>query len=248
MEQELQLLKKYFKVTTFEKHPKAMMAIIFDRTMDNVLGKDFAKQRISKRKMKRIEEELKSALQSCYGRFINVSLRTRGASLYGIKFNTNFHHAYKTEFGTLYGAPGQFFCGQVFFTAHCFERFDERCDLIYRQAFSKAFVDRYKYEPTAADLVMLLTSTRENREYARKDKFYFLNIKMGFLVLEDFNELFVAKTFLTPDMLDTSLQWYKPVESTLYEGKTLKEQLDHDPVKITGPDFFGSGQPSSNAP
>lgn len=236
-EKELELLNKYFKAVTFEKHPKAMMAMIFDDTFIKVLGKNFAKQRISKKKKARLQEELKQALQSRYGRFMNICLH-KSANPEAIKFDTNFHHAYKTEFGTLYGAQNRFYCGRMFFTFHCFERFEERCPKNFFETISNIFYEKLKYHPTAADLVMFLVSILDF-QYAKKDKFYYLNIGMGFLVLEDFNEFFVAKTFLTSEMLDSALEWYKPLKIIqIGDQESLKVVLEHDPIKIDKPKFF----------
>jgi hypothetical protein len=236
IEKELELLNKYFRTTTFEKHPKAMMGLLLDEVFDKVMGKNFAKQRISKRKMARFQEELKLALQSRYGKFMNICLH-KSSRPHAIKFDTNFHHAYKTEFGILYGAPTRFDCGRTFFTSHCFQRFEERCDPELHKHIAKIFSEKSKYVPTAADLVMFLTSVHD-MEYAKKDKFYFLNIGVGFLVLEDYNDFFVAKTFMTAEMLDPSLEWYTPTLDPSISHDTLKSALEHDPVRIERPKFF----------
>jgi len=239
IEKELEILNKYFRTTTFEKHPKAMISLLFEEIFNKVLGKNFAKQRISKKKFVRLQEEMRYALQSRYGKYMNIYIKPKSPP-WAIKFDTNFHHAYKTEFGILYGTPSQFDSGHTLFTLHCFQRFQERCDPELYKTVAEIFFEKFKYPPTAGDLVMYLTWTHD-MEYARKDKFFYLNIGLGFLVLEDYNEFFVAKTFLTPEMLDTSLIWYTPsTEKKLPPEKypTLKSILLHEPVKIEGPEFI----------
>jgi hypothetical protein len=238
IEGELELLNKHFRTTTFEKHPKAMMNILFDEAFIKVLGKNFAKQKISKKKRARMQEELQYALQNRYGRFMNICLHKATGKPDALKFDTNFHHAYKTEFGTLYGAQSRFLCGRMFFTFHCFERFEERCPENIYKALSTIFYEKLRYHPTAADLVMFLTSI-VSMEHAKKTKFYFLNVGVGFLVLEDFNEFFVAKTFMTSEMLDPTLEWYRPSEIISIEPTdSLKRVFEHNPIKIEKPEFI----------
>jgi len=46
--------------------------------------------------------------------------------------------------------------------------------------------------------------------YARNRNMCYLDITFGILVLEDFDEFFVAKTFLTYDMIKQDFYWVRP--------------------------------------
>jgi len=121
-------------------------------------------------------------------------------------------------------------------------------ELFMPRLLCRPFHDTFKRlrraEPTAADLLMFIVSGRWGYEYGKKENFYFLNVGVGFLVLEDYEEFFMAKTFLTAEMCDPQMPWYKPLlteDQANYPSsnfKTVKEILDHDPIKITGPTFL----------
>lgn len=243
-DETLKMLNRYFRTTSFEKHPKAMLSIIFDQAMTKVLGKDFAKKRISQRKQKKLYEAIVNRLRSCYGKYINL-LDFKAKDPAGIKFITNFSEVYKTEFGTLFGIPSyNKVYESVFFTHHCFERFEERVDLKTYEFFDNIVQKNYYTDPTAADVLMHAVMLNCGQlEYGIEDNFCHLNIGIGILVLEDFQEFYVAKTFLAPSMAKPNMKWKAPLMTPEQEksiGKSfgsLKALLNNNPIPIKGPLF-----------
>lgn len=241
----LEMLNRHFRATTFEKYPQVMISVILDQAADKILGKDYENRgyRISKRKSDRLYDFVLKRLQSCYGKYINITqFRIKDRKVH---FGTNFSRVYRTDAGILYGCPVKSIWQTIFYTLHTFERFVERYDPFLCEPLIKKLTDIIKTKPTQADILMYLPSTGKGGfEYGLKDNFYYLNIGIGFLVLEDFKEFFVAKTFLSSDMCDPRMSWYKPLltmEQAAYPSsyfKTVKELLDHDPIKITGPTFL----------
>jgi hypothetical protein len=240
----LAMLNKYFRTTTFEKHPKAMLTIIFDQAMDKILGKDYAKQRISKRKQLKLYEAIIHRLRNCYGKYINLT-NFKCKDPNEIKFLTNFDMVYKTEFGLLYAYTKEGIWSTIFFTEHCLERFDERCRQDIREVLDWKVCKFIKAQPTAADVIMTLTTVgKGDYEYGFNEPYYYLNIGPGFLVLEDYQDFFVAKTFLSPKMVDSKTFWYQPdldMDQLDYPSKyfrSLKELLIYKPKSIKMPLFL----------
>jgi hypothetical protein len=240
----LEMLNRHFKATTFEKYPEAMMSIIMQQAGEKILGKNYQKDRISKRKSEQLYKHMLNRLQGSYGKYINIT-HFKAKDPWSVKFSTNFNRVFKTDFGVLYGSLSVGLWKTVFYISHCFERFAERRDAFLCNPLIKILTEYLKTKPTDADIIMALVSLGNGGfEYGRKENFYYLNINVGIVVLEDFEEFFVAKTFLDTDMVDPNWVWYKPLLTPAqfdYPSryfKSLKEVLDHDPIKITGPSFI----------
>lgn len=242
-EKYLEILNKYFETETFEKHPDAMLNIMFTNTFDEVLGPNFFKSRISKRKEKKIKERLIKKLQSKYGRWINIT-NFKIKDIDHVRFLTNFNRVYKVKgLGILYGCPSERVCGGVFYTQHCLERFEERLDPVFYSPLALELKKSYGVEPTIADILVGMVMT-SNFEYAQKDQFYYLNIRVGILVLKNFQDVFIVKTFLTPEMLQTPLEWFKPLLTQEQDHnpnnffRSFSDMVNHESIKIQRPSFL----------
>jgi hypothetical protein len=241
----LSLLNGHFKTYPFEKHPKAMLTILFQRGCDRILGKNFAKQRISKAKEKKLYQFINERLKACYGRWVMVD-RFNIKNPYFVRFTCNLTVAFKNEWGNLYTSSSHRSLEDVFFTAHCFERVEERLPTDVFQQVSGAVIRCMKFYPlavpTSADITFLFTEV-SNREHARYNGFIYLNIRVGVLVLQDFGNLYVAKTFLSYEMAETlNLRWVSPLfddpEKAQYPYsfyRTMREVLDLDTAAILEP-------------
>lgn len=203
----LELLNKHFKTEGFEKHPKAMMTLLFQRAQDTILGKNFNKKRISQRKQKKLYNYILTYLQNCYGKWINIS-DFKVKNLDRIRFSCNLAYAYKNVLGVIY-APTGISARDILYTGHCLDRFEERAnrDMLNSMIF---YMDQIRHEKVNAADVLFILVDMSNFEYAFKDRFVFLSTHVGVLVLEDYDDLYIAKTFLSPEMADLTLQWYKP--------------------------------------
>lgn len=236
----LELLNKHFKTEGFEKHPRAMMDLLFQRGKDAVLGKNFNKKRISQRKQAKLYEHILTKLQNCYGRWVNLSdFKVKDDR---IRFRCNLAYAYKNVLGVIYAPTNVSTAKDILYTSHCFERFEERAD---ERMLSSMYFYLEKSKNTrvnAADVLFIMVNMC-NFEYAVKDRFCFLNTQLGVLVLEDYDDLFIAKTFLSPEMADLTLQWYKPkidpkdIATTWLTYKTLREIMTIEKVPIKAPLF-----------
>lgn len=233
----LEILNKHFKTVTCEKHPNAMLNIIFNNAYEKILGFDFKKKRISKRKEKKLKDEIISDLRRRYGRWINLT-NFKAKSPDAILFQTNFNRVYKVENqGILYGSPSESICGGIFYTSHCLERFEERADTTVYTSVANEMKKLYKTEPTSADIIIGLI-VASNLEYGKWREFRYLNIHTGALVIEDLNDVFIAKTFLTPDMLYKEMTWYQPLMTYDKKITSFQKLLNMDSIKIEKPLFI----------
>jgi len=237
----LKLLKKHFgkdNVSTFEEHPDAMISIIWSRTFDEICGKNYQKKRIPQRKQKAIKEKILQKLRSKYGRWINLTnIKFKGVG--NASYQTNFNRVYKIKnSGILYGSPNRGSCGNIFVTSHCIERLEERVDPRAYSPLTEDLKRIYKTDPTSADILVGLI-LNSNKEYAMKDGYCYLNIRMGVLALEDLGDIFIAKTFLTPDMLK-EMEWCQPLIDPEIDIKidSFADLLKLDTIKIREPKFF----------
>lgn len=235
----LELLQKHFPdVSTFEKHPDAMLNLIFTEVYEKILGPNYSKKRVSKRKEKIIKNKLIERMRNKYGRWINILSFEFKTPAYA-RYDTNFNRAYRIKnMGILYGSPSQHLCGNIFLTSHSLERFEERLDPQCYAPITNELINLYKTEPTSADVLVALILT-SNMEYALKDNFCYLNIRVGVLVLENLGDIFIAKTFLTDEMIADNLQWYLP----LRKNKNIRlssfvEFLELEKIKIERPIFL----------
>lgn len=233
----LEALNKHFKAVTCEKHPDAMLNIIFTDAYEKILGRNFRKQRISKKKEKKLKNEIISRLRHKYGRWINLTnFKIKNPA--EIYFQTNFNRVYKVEdMGILYGSPSELICDGIFYTSHCLERFEERANPEFYDPITEEMKKIYKTEPTSADIMIGLIMS-SNMEYGRWKDFCYLNVRVGALVLENLTDVFIAKTFLTPDMLHPEMTWYQPLIAPDEHFSSFKELMEIDFIKIEKPSFI----------
>ena len=258
-EEVLAMLNKYFSATPFEKYPRVMIQVLIERATDKVLGKNFAKQRISKKKQRKIQEVIKQMMQGKYGPYINFFMRkmkTDGT----IHFSTNFNQVFRVEFlndqgfpkrGLLYGSPDNGVGKDIFYTTHCFEQFKARCAPEVYARLSHKLKSIYHSEPTPADVLSLLISYPKP-EIGHHGRYYYLGLAACFVVLEDYNDFFVAKTCLKPvrfdpeydgenNMANPAIVWTKPrvSDKTSYDYfRTMRELIKHPCDPIEGPSFL----------
>ena len=238
-EQEyLDLLNRHFKTVTAEKHPDAMMNLIFRESYEKVLGSSFAKKRISKRKAKAIRNLILQKLQRKYGRWINLT-NFKVKNINQCIFMTNFNRVYNVEGqGKLYGSPSRNIAGGVFFTEHCLERLEERVPSYLYEPVTQRLKTAFKAEPTSADIMFGLI-LESNQEYGVWKDFKYLNLNVGALVLEDLGDIAIAKTFLTPHMLYEDMKWYLPlIKDEKFKFNCFADLLKHERIPINKPDFL----------
>lgn len=232
----LGMLTRYIKAKPYEKHPKAMMNIFFQRAADKVLGKNYAKERISQRKQEKIYKEILRQLRGTYGRWVNLT-NFKVKKTCAIHFACNLPHAFRTDFGPVFAPHSVYMAKDVFYTAHCFERFEERVDPVVYDLFRKPLVKYLKTEPTYADTLMAAADQAPG-EWASDGDIRYLNVGAGIVVLDEFPEFYIAKTFLSPGM--GSVRTWKSVsgEGRPWERfKSLRELFAHPSDPIPGPIF-----------
>ncbi len=204
----LTLLNEHFETVSLEKYNDAMMNIMFTDACDKVLGKNFAKKRISKRKEKKIKDYVSARIRGKYGKWVSLTnFKLKGIN--NIYFQTNLDRVFTvTGHGKLYGAYYHRVCGNIFYTAHCLERFEERADMDVYGYMIERMKEVLGAVPTSVDLLSALLMASP-LEYGKREGHYHVSIMSGILVLEDFGDVFIAKTFLSQDMIK-DVKWYKP--------------------------------------
>lgn len=228
----LEILNKEFNTRPVERHPGALISLEFDAAAKRVLGPNFHKQRLSQRKQKALREELVRRLQVRYGRYVNIqSFDPKGR---GVMFECNLTRCYTTDQGRLYRSPEWCTCRDVFYTSHCFERFEERAHPEYIEEASKAWKKCYGGKPTAADLLLMMVNAGDHVHAPGEGISFYLNVHFGVLVMDVHDEFCVAKTFLTPDMLSLDLKWFEPQ----YSLEEVKDKANNFNSLL---DILGSG-------
>lgn len=198
----LTLLNKYFKTTVVEKYPEVMINTYADRAWDAVCGPDFNKQRISEKTRVKLRDHILRELRVNYGKWISIINFDKK-----LKFATNFEFVYKTEFGRLYANPPKSGFEHLFFTSHSLKQFDERVPLDKLNDFRLVYKKSFGIDPTAADILLFFVILCF--QFGVKDKFIFINVNYGILVVEVLGDAcFIVKTFLSPDMVTPDISWY----------------------------------------
>jgi len=234
----LDLLSNHFdKVTTAEPHPDAIINLIFKDAFDKVLGMNYRKQSISLRKGLKIRNIILERLRKKYGPYINLThFKIKDAE--NIRFSTNFNRVFNIKgLGRLYGSPSDLLCGNIFYTTHCLEQLEKRVPEYLYAPLAREIKEAYKMKPTIAD-IMIGMVMNSNLEYGIWEGFKYINLTYGALVLEDLNDIFIAKTFLTPDMIHRDMEWHAPL---LKEGDgfhSFGDVFKHDSIKISKPTFL----------
>lgn len=205
----LEILTKHFAAVTFEKNHTAMIRLLTTEAYNEVLGPNYSKKRVSERKSHEIRDLLIKKLQQRYSKWINVKMfKIKGPG--SISSNTNFSQVFKTPNGMLFRAASKGICKDIFFTSHCLERFEERIDPNLIAPFTEWLAGKIKAKPTTYDILSGLLFVERDFEYAKSKEFWYLNLKVGILVMENFDYIFVVKTFLSPEMAVEKLPWYSP--------------------------------------
>jgi hypothetical protein len=203
------LNKEGFNAKPVEKHPTALVSLEFDDACNKVLGKNFSKQRLSQRKNKALREELVRRMQKRYGPYINI--QSFAVKNEFIKFECNLTKCYTTDKGRIYASPDWSTCRDVYYTSHCFERFEQRADPTFVEMLKR---DWTKHNggctPTPADLVMMMVEIGNHVHAPGDGIMFYLNIHFGALLIDVHEEFCLAKTFLTKEMIPEGLQWFLP--------------------------------------
>jgi hypothetical protein len=116
----------------------------------------------------------------------------------------------------------------VFFTSHSITRFEERITSKILETIKYVHKKRLGTIATSLDLLnyIFMDAIENGAEYAigiGPDKCVYLNVKIGIIVFNRFNNVFVAKTFLTPEMVPIKeLKWL----STDFDKVTSKDSFD----------------------
>jgi len=203
-DKSLEILNKYFRTSRVEAHSRAIIALIYGDCVKKILGTNYKKERISLKKSKKIHKMMVSEFRRRYGPYVNVLC----GSLKKQIWYTNFELIYKTQLGRLFSCG---FINNVYLTSHCIDRWEERTENAYKENFEKKHIKDFGIAPTSLDTMnyFLYLGT----QYGVQDEnsnIRYLNMYLGVIVFEVYgeDELFVAKTFLSYDMVRTDVSWY----------------------------------------
>lgn len=206
----LSLLNLHFETVTYEKYIDSSMNIMFSQARQQVLGKNFNKMRISQRKEKKIKELIIKKMHSKYGKYVSLT-HFKIKDINRTIFLTNLDTVFTVPgHGKLYGCYYRQTCGNIFLTQHCLERFEERADPAYCESIMRWIKKTHNAAPTTVDVISSLIMV-SNFEYGRTKEHFHLCIGIGVLVIEDFGDVYIAKTFLSPEMFKEKIKWYKPI-------------------------------------
>lgn len=198
----LNLLNKYLDAAQVEAHTQAMINLIVDQCLEKVLGKNFKKERISRKKQKKVHDMVLREFRKRYGPLINIQIINMKKWIW----SSNFEFIFKTNLGRLYSCLP---FNNLFFTSHCLERWDERVAPEKYKEFSSAFHKKYLTYPTSLDILnFLITIPLQYGMVDPNDLYRYLNINQGCIVLEVLGEVVIAKTFLSHEMIPENVTWY----------------------------------------
>lgn len=225
----LNLLQGHFdSVEGFEKYPDAIFNLLFSEASEKILGKEFRKERISQRKAKKLNEFITKKLFNKYGKWVTFCNFKIKKDL-SMSYKTNIHLIFRVkDLGILYGCEPHGITGNIFFTSHALERFEERSDKFYIEPIKEDLRGAFKTEPSSYEIIHLLIKA-SNQQYGILDKYCYLNILVGFLVIEDLGDTFIVKTFYSNDMKKTNIKWYQG-EINIENANSLADLL-HSPAK-----------------
>lgn len=236
------ILKAYFEdVEQVDKYPTAAITGIVKQSVDKVMKHD-NRERISKKKLQRIRDLILFKLRHRYGKWINLlNFKLKRNSTF--EFETNFSTTYRTKKGLLYGHAPESSLRQMFFTAHSLQRFDERVKLTRYDDFRKKFKRQIGAYPTAADILygLVLSSSQFGNDPEPNHRL--INIHFGSLVVETFRNIFIVKTFITPDMVKRDVEWFElepnqfELEGKAFDINSVQAFFDHKVVPCT-PEFL----------
>ena len=195
-------LNKYFKTVAVEKYPQAILNFSLEKAFLKEFKDSKHPRKMSDNSRKRVVNSVLKDLRSHYGEWVNLYNFDRKFRAY-----TNFEMIYKTEFGRLYGnCPGTFL-DHLFYTAHSFEKFKERYNEENFKYLRLAFQKILFTSPNPADYLRVLTLNAY--DFCEQSQFIYIDVNYGVLVVEKITEsVFVAKTYLHPDMDYPKENWF----------------------------------------
>jgi hypothetical protein len=237
-DQYIRALKTKYKVVPAEKYPDAIVKLHLDQAKLKFVGNKKIKQRMVDRMSKYIQEKIKIS----YGKYATMSnLVVKDG---GVKFHTNFHLIFKVKdenhnLGYLYGSDMTGICDGILFTEHSLQRFEQRAVPFFYETAKTKFKDQIGNEPTVLDVLAFTMTTKEIFEYGKYNDLLYLNVHTGILVLERIEDIYIAKTYLTPGMLNTPVTWYRVKQrESPYIGAHTFFSLECEEIK--DPVFFGN--------
>jgi hypothetical protein len=213
------VLKKELNAVPLDRHPMA--------TLDELLRQARIREgrtvgRIRQREADRIVEWVNVELKKRYGKYVGINrYKIKDNTLY---FSPNIEGVFRTPGGYIYKTMMESF-KRVFFTSHSITRFEERVQPTLIEFLRKKL--SLGMTATALDMLsfVFFDAVENGVEYAYEigpDKCLYINARIGILVFNRFKDIFVAKTFLTPDMIDNNLKWF----STDFDKVTNKDSFD----------------------
>jgi len=165
---------------------------------------------LSSNELKRLRRNLESRLTK-YARWIRVDLYPHKE---GIAYQTNFNMVFKTSKGTIYGHPVGFL-RPLFYTTHCLERFTQRTRPHQYTGISRQYLKEYSRRPTPNEILdAILIRRMPFLEFGLpQGTEIFINTLIGVLVVESFQNIYVAKTFLNHRYNTAEALWYRVTET-----------------------------------
>lgn len=223
-EHYLEVLRTKYRVIPAEKYPDVMIKMFLDQALSKYVGNKNPKKRMVDRVSKYIQDKVRSH----YGRY--ASLTDFEIKRGSVSFHTNFHLIFKVKdvqhnLGYLYGSNLKGPCEGILFTEHSLERFEERSIPVILDSLRSKLKDGRGSEPTILEIISYIISVNPPMEYGRFQDIYYMNILTGILVLEKIEDVYIAKTYLSPEMLNTPVTWYHLLDCI-------------DPYDLTANDFF----------
>jgi hypothetical protein len=243
VEQEyIETLQKFFKVDPLEKYPSAIINIYFEEAINHVLGKNCNKKKVGKRNKEKIYQYILHKLQVSYGKYANLT-HFKMKNDRSIRFHTNFHLIFKIRdkdknLGYLYTKEGDGAKKGIMFTSHSLDRINERMPSEIIETYKTAISKAYNCQANTLDIAWGILSIIQLFQYAiYENHYYYLNLMFGVLVLEKYDNLFIAVTFLTHDQLSLPVKWYEPLVSDEHtEFKSFSDMISYENYKIEEPD------------
>ena len=238
-EHYLEVLRTKYKVSPVEKYPDAMLKMFLDQALSKYVGNKNPKKRMIDRVSKYIQDKVRTH----YGRY--ASLTDFEIKHGNVSFHTNFHLIFKVKddqynLGYLYGSNLNGPCEGILFTEHSLERFEERSIPVILDSLRSKLRDGRGTEPTTLEILSYIISMYPPIEYGRFQDIYYLNILTGILVLEKIEDVYIAKTYLLPEMLNTPVTWYHLLDYIDPYELTANEFFTTPSEEIEEPSFLGT--------
>lgn len=161
---------------------------------------------LSTSELKRLRRNLEARLGR-YARWIRVDLYPHEK---GVAYQTNFNEVFKTRHGTIYGHPDGFL-RPLFYTSHSLERFSQRTKARQYTKITSRYLKQYGRRPTPAEVLdEILVARAPWLEFGLiPKKEVYINTLLGILVVESFQNIYVAKTFILHNYGEEMASWYR---------------------------------------